>query len=112
MKHIFAVAALAALSFACKETRAQKVITFDSKSSSSSTSHHHSSKHRTLAKNSLSVGLISWFNGYTPLYYERAVTDFMSIQAGIGVTTRSFGNDLGVIVSGEGTTSPNFQSIY
>lgn len=84
---------------------AQREITFESRNTNSS-SHH---KHHKLSQNSITIGVASWFNGYIPIYYERALNDVLSIQGGIGVTTRSFGNDLGYIVSGdEGKNSPNF----
>gem|GEM_PF-5345894 len=70
---------------------AQKVITFES------TSGHvrDNENHFAAAENSVTTGLFSPFGGLLPLYYERRLTDFLSIQAGAGLTFRSLMHDLG-----------------
>jgi hypothetical protein len=70
---------------------AQKTITFDTKDAKGG--HSHSFNHGD-GKNSASVGLLSWFNGYVPFYYERSLLSMLSVQVGAGLTVRSFGSDL------------------
>jgi hypothetical protein len=83
--------------------QAQKVIVFNS----SGTSHH---KKKETGKNSVTIGMLSWFNGYTSLYYERRVTPFLSLQIGAGPTFRSLGNDFGQIVYSDGVNSDHFNN--
>lgn len=86
---------------------AQKVITFESHDSKTG---HKKSGTAGEGKNSVTVGLLSWFSGYTPVYYERSVLSMLSLQVGAGVTTRSFGADLGYGIYSEGETSDIFTS--
>lgn len=53
---------------------------------------------RKADKNIIKIGLLSFIYGEIPLYYERYIRDFFSIQIGVGVTTRSFYSDLDYIV--------------
>jgi hypothetical protein len=86
---------------------AQKVITFESKDSK--LGHNKAFKHGE-GKNSLTVGMLSWFNGYVPVYYERSVLSMLSVQIGAGATCRSFGSDLGFVMAAEGETSSTYTS--
>ncbi len=78
---------------------AQKTITFES---SNYSSHSRSRRDANNAKNSLTIGVISWLNGYVPVHYERAVTKFLSVQVGAGITFHSYGNDFGELFYDEG----------
>ena len=82
---------------------AQKTITFESTNKSGQ------SKSRAGdGKNSLTIGVISWFNGVVPVYYERSLLSMLSVQGGIGLTTRSFGADFGTLMEGD-VESENFE---
>lgn len=61
-------------------------------------------------KNSVGMGILSWANGYLPVYYERYILDFMSIKVGAGLTFRSFCNDLGQLIWNDGRASNTFGS--
>lgn len=63
-----------------------------------------------LKKNSVGVGMASWLCGYTPVYYERQIVGFLSIQAGVGITYRSFYNDLEQLIWQDGRKSDNYYS--
>jgi hypothetical protein len=78
---------------------AQKTITFESTDKSSSK--YHKGSHAGEGKNSLTLGVISWFNGYVPVYYERSLLSMLSIQGGIGITTRNFGGDFGTLLESD-----------
>lgn len=94
----------AVLAVATLQAFAQKEITFES--------HPGTGNHKSFTPGpgdqSVSVGLLSWFNGYVPFYYERALFDMLSLQAGVGLTTRSFGGDLGFAMEEFGQTSSNY----
>ena len=79
---------------------AQKEIVFESHTKSK-----HKTKHDPGGKNVITLGLLSYFSGYTPVYYERKITDFMSIEAGLGVSYRSYLTDFGMLVWNEGSNS-------
>jgi hypothetical protein len=79
---------------------AQKTITFDSKPVKKG-----SRKEEVHGDNSLTLGIASLINGYTPLYYERKLTKFMSVCVGGGFTYRSYMNDFGAIVWNDGENS-------
>ena len=79
------------------QSNAQKMITFESHEV-----HAHSRTASSDGKNSVTMGIVSWINGYTPVYYERAVAGILSIQAGAGFTSRSYMNDLGMAIWNDG----------
>lgn len=93
LKKIFLLLAVSAV---CKSSSAQQIITFENSKKSS--------KQREVEeiKRSVSVGLLSPFSGYLPFYYEQRLTDFLSIQAGAGVTFRSYMNDFGMMIWNDG----------
>jgi len=41
-------------------------------------------------QNIIKIAPVSFLSGYVPIYYERELTDFLSIQVGVGVTTRNY----------------------
>lgn len=84
---------------------AQKEITFESTSASSG---KHKKFESGTGDQTISVGTLSWFNGYVPFYYERAMLDMLSLQAGVGFTTRSFGGDFGFLLDEFGQNSNNY----
>ena len=55
---------------------AQKTITFESKDAKLG---HSRAYTRGEGKNSITAGLLSWFNGYVPVYYERSVLSMLSV---------------------------------
>jgi hypothetical protein len=99
MKKIFLslLALCTALPFAGS---AQKIITFESKPIK-----NEKSKKESYGNNSITLGLGSFLNGYTSLYYERTATRFMSVAVGAGFTYRSYMNDFGAIVWSDGKNS-------
>jgi hypothetical protein len=97
---LFAVLIIASLS-----ASAQKTITFEARPKKSE------SKHKLgEGKNSITMGLGSFFGGYTPIYYERAIINFLTLSVGAGVTHRSYFNDLGLAIWDEGQNSEDFSS--
>ena len=100
----FFYAALLMAFFALPHAAAQKMITFESHNLSERSSHHT----RKDAKNSLTAGIASAAAGYTPFYYERTITPFLTIQAGAGFTYRSMLNDLGEMIYNTGSNNDNF----
>jgi hypothetical protein len=40
--------------------------------------------------NIIKISPLAFLNGYIPVYYERRIADFFTIQAGVGVTTRNY----------------------
>lgn len=106
-----AILLLAALSGVVHEAAAQKktenktqIITFETKDYSGK------SESDNPGKNSLTIGVLSWFNGYIPVHYERRLTNFLSVQVGGGITMRSYGNDFGQLVHEDGRESNFFNS--
>lgn len=85
----------------------KKSISFESKNSATGSKRR---KKYQLYKNSVTMGTIAAFNGYTSLYYERALTKLFSLQFGAGVTYRSIGNDFGEIMWANAATSDNFKA--
>lgn len=81
---------------------AQKTITFEQHSSNKS---YQRKKYEEAKKNTITIGLVSALNGYTPFYYERKITNFLSIQVGAGITYRSIGNDFGQVTWNDGKNS-------
>lgn len=59
-------------------------------------------------KNAVGMPILSWVQGYLPVYYERQLTKFLSIKAGVGLTFRSFTNDLGMLIWKDGKNSDYF----
>jgi len=47
----------------------------------------------SLPKNSVKIGLLGPVFGEVPIYYERYITDWFTIQAGVGITFRDFFGD-------------------
>ncbi len=47
-------------------------------------------KKRSKEQNIIKVAPLSFISGYIPIYYEREINSFFSIQAGAGVTTRNY----------------------
>jgi hypothetical protein len=45
---------------------------------------------RSSEKNILKIAPLSFISGYIPLYFEREITPFFSLQAGIGITTKNY----------------------
>jgi hypothetical protein len=90
--------------FAAVPAIGQKVITFESKDAKLG---HNKAFKGGEGKNSITAGMLSWFNGYVPVYYERSVLSMLSIQIGAGATCRTLGSDLGFVMAGEGETSTN-----
>ncbi len=78
---------------------AQKMITFESHDGPSSSHKRHTGVN---GKNSVTIGLVSWINGYTPVYFERAIGSHFSVQIGAGFTSRSYLNDFGMLVWNDG----------
>lgn len=60
--------------------------------------------------NSLSLGLLSFVAGYTPVYYERRIFSMLSVVVGGGFTYRNYMNDFGLLMYDEGQESDYFQS--
>lgn len=83
--------------------RETQIITFDTKNYSP-----RETEDDETGKNSLTIGMLSWLNGYVPVYYERTLTSFLSLQVGGGATMRSYGNDFGQIVHGDEGESEYF----
>jgi hypothetical protein len=79
---------------------AQQTITFDSDNPG-----YKKKKKKEVKANSATIGIISAFNGFIPVYLERKVADFMSVQVGAGLTFRSISNDMGQILNEDGTNS-------
>lgn len=49
-----------------------------------------SKKKKSFPKNNIKVGLLSAAYGCVPVYYERYITDFLTIQGSVGLTFRDF----------------------
>jgi hypothetical protein len=94
------------------EASAQKTITFGSSERSERSEHSRSHSETESAKNSLTLGIASWLNGFVPVYYERAVLPFMSVQVGAGITMRSFSNDFAQVLLNDGEKSDVFDDSY
>jgi len=105
IKYCIKIYALCLCALLSQQAAAQQTITFDSEDRNSSYSGRKKKAEKEVRKNSLTVGLVSAINGYTPFYYERALLDFLSIQVGAGITYRSFGNDLGQMLWNDGKNS-------
>ncbi len=78
---------------------AQKVITFESKPIKKGA--HKLGE----GANSLTLGVGSFMNGYTAIYYERRAFPFMSVAVGGGFTYRSYMNDFGMLIWDDGQNS-------
>lgn len=83
------------------DTIKSTVIIFENDSSSTThvsssvrTSNSNSKKKRSFAKNNIKVGLFGAAYGQVPIYYERYIKDWLTIQAGLGLATRDFIGDL------------------
>ncbi len=85
------------------DTTVTQIITFESTDNNPSVKLKSEYK-----KNAIGIPILSWVQGYLPVYYERHLTDFMSIKAGIGISFRSFTNDLGMVIWNDGKTSGYF----
>ncbi|HRO41530.1 MAG TPA: hypothetical protein PL009_01755 [Flavipsychrobacter sp.] len=83
---------------------AQQTISFGPEEENTSFNKRRKQK-KEVYKNSVTLGIVSAINGYTPVYYERALTSFLSVQVGAGITYRSFGNDFGQIIWNDGKNS-------
>ena len=55
--------------------------------------YHQSTKWET-RNNVIKGGLLYWLSGVEPVYYERKITPWFTIQGGIGLTSRDFMADL------------------
>ncbi len=86
------------------DTVITQIITFES------TSNNPIHNKLTYKKNSVGMSLLSWVQGYLPVYYERNLLPFLSIKAGVGITFRSFTNDLGQVIWNDGKRSEFFDS--
>src|SRR4051812_15433147 len=107
-----AVLATAAIFLFGVDTMAQKMITFDDHPSSSPASRSKKSRKKDDGKNALAIGIGSALNGYMPLYYERAIGQSFTLQAGAGITFRSYLNDLAMIMVYEDGVSSDYFDNY
>lgn len=108
MKQIFFfIISISVINFCYSQNNNTQIITFETQEVSSKTTSSGADK-----KNSLGVGLLSWINGYVPIYFERELTPFLSIQTGVGATFRSFTNDLDQLIWNDGNTSGKFDEYY
>lgn len=85
------------------DTTVTQIITFESSDISTTKPASESYK-----KNAVGMPLLSWVQGYLPVYYERHLTNFMSVRVGAGLTFRSFTNDLGMLIWKDGRVSDYF----
>jgi hypothetical protein len=61
--------------------------------------------------NVIKFSMLSWISGCIPFYYERRVTPWMSLQFGLGLTTRDFIADgVTYIVDGLGSAPQNYNN--
>jgi hypothetical protein len=79
--------ALIVLSIAFNAHAQETVIFQSSKSSSSSKSKANKNSNST---NIIKLAPLSFISGFVPVFYERNINDFVSIQAGIGITTKNY----------------------
>ncbi len=68
---------------------AQETVIFSKEGRKSSTS----KKKSTGEENIVKISPLSFIGGVIPVYYERAINDFFSIQAGLGVTSKNYLKD-------------------
>lgn len=86
------------------DTVVTQIITFES----SSTGYNPAKHKHAYKKNAVGISLLSWVQGYLPVYYERGLLPFLSVKAGVGLTFRSFTNDLGQVIWRDGKRSEYF----
>jgi hypothetical protein len=84
----------------------QQMITFEDNS------HNNQKKKKVVKANSVTLGVVSAFNGYLPLFYERKLTEFLSVQAGAGLTFRNVGSDVAQVLYDEGIESDVAGGMY
>jgi len=63
--------------------------------------------------NIVKVGLLYWVNGVIPVYYERKLTPWLTVQGGVGLTTRDFIADLMneiIYTAGDGSSYNTYYS--
>ncbi len=99
MYRIFKLAAAAVLTGAALNplgAQTQKTITFGSSKPSgfknSKGRSHHSSDY---GKNTLTVGVLSYLDGFTALSYERMLTESITVSAGAGITHKNLWMQIG-----------------
>lgn len=97
---LYKLTTLALLCLLTKEAAAQDSIAFEQKESR--LIEQKRSVPKPEIQNSVTIGLLSAINGYTPVYYERALYKFLTIQVGAGFTYRSLGNDFGQMIWNDG----------
>ncbi|MFZ1527527.1 MAG: hypothetical protein WAT19_02175 [Ferruginibacter sp.] len=73
-------------------------------------------KHRSSELNVVKIAPLTFISGYIPVYYERSITDFFSVQAGLGLTTRNYlrewANNFEIGETKTGTNTWNGQASY
>jgi hypothetical protein len=70
----------------CNHLKAQEVIYFSKDSSASKPV----KKNRSEEQNIIKVAPLAFLSGSIPVYFEREINHFFSIQAGAGITTRNY----------------------
>ncbi len=61
------------------------------------------------ANNIVKIGLTTWVSGVIPFYYERKIFPWLSVQGGVGLTTRDFVADVINIIF---VDEPNYSPYY
>jgi hypothetical protein len=85
MKKLFSV--LLTICFALNSFAQETVVFQSSKSSSSNKA---KSKSASSEQNIIKIAPLSFISGFVPVFYERSINDFFSIQGGIGITTKNY----------------------
>ncbi len=82
------------LSKAQSVNQSTTVIVFEDDSTSTKTTTYKGKKvKRAFPKNNIKLGLFGPAYGTVPIYYERYIKDFLTVQAGVGLTFRDFIGD-------------------
>lgn len=96
-------------------TFAQETVVFATKSKEKSTSKSRSAGSTEM--NIIKIAPLSFISGFVPLFFERSINDYFSIQAGVGVTTKNYVRDALYEAGGNsgngngGSSSYRFKSI-
>jgi Protein of unknown function (DUF3575) len=81
-KLVFALILTTSITF----SYAQETVVFSTKSREASASKKKGSSMQNIVK----IAPLSFISGFVPVFYERSINDFFSVQAGIGLTTKNY----------------------
>jgi hypothetical protein len=87
---------------------AQETVIFET--TKKSTSSKPKTKKESTQTNIIKISPLSFISGFIPVFYERKINDFFTIQGGLGITTKNYIQDA-IYAETDGTSASTFKKL-